>query len=323
MDRNDCNQYQPFQPTIKVIGLGGGGGNVIARIGRDAPAAAEMIAANTDSQALAGTGSPHKILLGPDTTGGRGAGSKPEVGRRCAEESAPLLGEGLLGADLVVIAAGLGGGTGSGAAPVVAQLAKAQGALTVAVVTLPFAFEGKRRAGVAAESLEQLTRQADLVLVVPNDKLAELSTRDTPLLKAFALADDVLRDVIVGITDLVSGVGLVNVDFADLRTIMENKGRGVIGIGNGTGEQRMLRAVRAATQNPLMGDGDIAGSKGLLVHITGNEQMGILEVNEAMEEIRRQAGTESNIIFGATTRRDAEDDVDILVVATGIEAAGR
>ncbi len=322
MDRTGSSENQPFQPNIKVIGLGGGGGNVIARMGRDGATSVEMIAANTDSQALAGTGAAGRILLGPNTTGGRGAGSKPELGRACAEESEPALADALRGADLVFIAAGLGGGTGSGASPLVARLAKKQGALTVAVVTLPFSFEGKRRADVAAGALEDLTRQADIVLVVPNDKLADLSPRDMTLLNAFAMADDVLRDVIRGITSLVAGVGLVNVDFADLRTIMENRGRGVIGFGSGDGENRLHRAVRAAIRNPLMGVTKLGGCKGLLVHITGDENLGILEVNEAMEGIRRETGEDCNIIFGATTRSASGDAVDILVIATGIEVDG-
>jgi cell division protein FtsZ len=319
MERNGSSESQPFRPTIKVIGLGGGGGNVIARMGRDASGAVEMIAANTDNQALRATGAPVKVLLGANTTAGRGAGSKPEVGRACAEESEPILREKLRGTDLLFIAAGLGGGTGSGASPVVARLAREQGALAVAVVTLPFAFEGKRRARVAGASLQALARHADIVLVIPNDKLVDLSPRDMTLLKAFAMADDVLRDVIRGISDLVTGVGLVNVDFADLRTVMENKGKGVIGMGSGKGEARMPQAVRGAIANPLMGAANIKGAKGLLVHITGDEHLSLLEINEAMAEVQRQAAPDSNVIFGATTKPGHGEAVTILVIATGIE----
>jgi len=322
MGQEGSSSSQVFVPTIKAIGVGGGGGNVVAHMTREGVTGVELIAANTDSQALQATGAPARILLGQATTGGRGAGSHAEVGRACADESRQAIGRALQGADMVFIAAGLGGGTGSGASPVVAELAKHAGALAVAVITLPFSFEGRRRAATAEASLEALLHSADIVLVLPNDRLVDVTPKDMTLLRAFALVDNVLTDVIRGISSLATEAGLINVDFADVRTVMENRGRGVIGMGTASGEGRMLKALHGAIRNPLMGEVDIGGARGILVHFIGNEQMGLLEIDEAMQEINRQAGDGANLIFGASTRPRMGDSVSVLMIVTGIDGAG-
>ena len=322
MGQEGSSSNQVFVPTIKAIGVGGGGGNVVAHMTREGVTGVELIAANTDYQALRATGAPDCILLGQATTGGRGAGSRPEVGRACADESRQAIGKALQGADMVFIAAGLGGGTGSGAGPVVAELAKHAGALAVAVITLPFSFEGRRRAAAAEASLEALLHSADIVLVLPNDRLVDVTPKDMTLLRAFALVDNVLTDVIRGISSLATEAGLINVDFADVRTVMENRGRGMIGMGTASGAGRTLKALQGAIRNPLMGEVDIGGARGILVHFIGSEDMGLLEIEEAMQEINRQAGDRTNLIFGASTRPQMGDSVSVLMIVTGIDGAG-
>jgi cell division protein FtsZ len=307
-----------FVPTIKVIGVGGGGGNVIAHMIRQGIAGVTLISANTDIQALRNTRAEWAILLGHRTRKGRGAGADPVAGRHAAEESAEALRAAVADAAMVFITAGLGGGTGTGAAPQIARLARDAGALTVAAVTLPFSFEGKRRAGVARAGLKALAAEVDMVLVIPNDKLVEISTRAMTLLEAFALVDGVMVDVIQGITDLLTQVGLINVDFADVRTVLEYRGGGVIGKGTGSGEQRLLDAARGALNNPLMGNVSLRGAKGVLVHVMGNEQLGLGEVHEAMDFLAGEVGEETNLIFGATTHPRHGDTAGLMVIATGV-----
>lgn len=320
MNSPGTTQPKPYIPIIKVIGAGGAGGNVIAHMARSGVGGVELVACNTDRQALEATQAPIRILLGSDSNKGRGAGSNVKVGRRCAEDSKDELLATIGDAAMVFIAAGLGGGTGTGAAPVIAGLARELGVLTVAVVTLPFSFEGKRRGQTAQAGLAELMEQTDIALVIPNDKLVDLNKSAVSLLDAFAMVDNVLVDVIQGITDLVTQAGLINVDFSDIRTIMENKGGGVIGRGQASGADRMRKAAHNALHNPLMGDVDLAGAKGVLVHIMGNEEMGILEIEEAMKLVTEQAGEDANVIFGATTSEGMGDNVSVMLIATGFDS---
>ncbi|MBI3993643.1 MAG: cell division protein FtsZ [Candidatus Lambdaproteobacteria bacterium] len=313
-------ELKSYIPQIKVFGAGGAGGNVIAHMVRSQVGGVELVACNTDRQALMATGAPQMILLGEKTNRGRGSGANVKVGRACAIESQAELEQALGEAKMVFIAAGLGGGTGTGACPVIAELAKEHGALTVAVVTLPFSFEGKRRAASAQSGLAELMKHTDIALVIPNDKLVDLNTADVTLLKAFAMVDNVLVDVIQGITELITKVGLINVDFSDIRTIMENKGGGVIGRGIGRGTDRVMQAARRALHNPLMGDVDLRGAKGILVHIMGNEDLGILEIEQAMEMLTEETGDDVNLIFGATTNEGMGDTVSIMMIATGFKS---
>jgi cell division protein FtsZ len=320
MNSPGTTQPKPYIPIIKVIGAGGAGGNVIAHMARSGVGGVELVACNTDRQALEATHAPIRILLGSDTNKGRGAGSNVKVGRQCATDSKDELLATIGDAAMVFIAAGLGGGTGTGAAPVIAGFARELGVLTVAVVTLPFSFEGKRRGQTAQAGLAELMEQTDIALVIPNDKLVDLNKSAVSLLDAFAMVDNVLVDVIQGITDLVTQAGLINVDFSDIRTIMENKGGGVIGRGQASGADRMRKAAHNALHNPLMGDVDLAGAKGVLVHIMGNEEMGILEIEEAMELVTEQAGEDANVIFGATTSEGMGDNVSVMLIATGFDS---
>lgn len=313
-------RQRPFIPNIRVVGVGGAGGNVIAHMVRQGVNGVELIACNTDSQALDRTRAEHRILLGANERRGRGAGANPDVGRQSALESEEALRGALAETDLVFTAVGLGGGTGTGAAPVVARLARQQAALSVAVVTLPFTFEGKRRGQIARAGLEELAREVDMILVIPNDRLVEITSRNTSLLEAFSMVDQVMVDVISGITDLITNVGLINVDFADIRTVMENRGGGVIGKGEGSGEDRLQQAMEAALSNPLMGDVDLRGAKGVLVHVMGNEELGLMELNSAMEAIGERMSEDANLIFGATTHERMGNSVSLMLIATGVQS---
>jgi cell division protein FtsZ len=317
------SSLKSFHPEIKVIGVGGGGGNVIARMIASGIEGVHLIAANTDAQALRATKADHQLLLGRGITGGRGAGSHPEVGEQAAEESRDEVVRTLEGAAMVFIAAGMGGGTGTGAAPLIAKAAKQRvHALTVAVVTLPFTFEGKRRMKVAREGLAKLRAQSDVVLVIPNDRLLTLAPRSTAMVEAFKLADQVLVDVIQGVSDLVTHAGLINVDLADVRTIMEYKGGAVIGKGTGSGDDGLRKAAEQAVHHPLMGSVDLAGAKGVLAHVIGSPRMSLIEVQEAMDAINKMAGYEANVIFGATTREEMGDNVSIILIVTGLAGEG-
>ncbi|MDH4225878.1 MAG: cell division protein FtsZ [Deltaproteobacteria bacterium] len=312
---------KPFIPQIKVVGAGGGGGNVVSRLNRQGIQGVELIACNTDLQALKGTLVPRQVLLGPATTRGQGAGANPEVGRKSALESERELTEVLQGAQLVFLAVGLGGGTGTGSAPVVASAARQLGALTVGMVTLPFSFEGRRRMASALAGLEELRPKVDVLLVIPNDRLLALAPKNLSMVKAFEMADKVLGDAICGLSDLITLVGLINVDFSDVRTILENKGGAVMGRGSASGPDRLVRAAQAAIQNPLMGNADIRGAKGILAHVMGNEELSLLEVNEVMDSISREAGENVNLIFGATTHPSMGDEVSLMMIVTGLEAS--
>ena len=320
MDPTAPSPLKTFLPEIKVVGAGGGGGNVIARMIRSGIEGVQLIACNTDSQALRATRADHQLLLGRKITGGRGAGSHAELGRKAALESEEALAELLDGAEMVFLAAGLGGGTGTGASPVISRIARERAnALTVAVVTLPFKFEGKRRMSVAKDGLAALRAEADIVLVIPNDRLLTVSSRTVSMVEAFQLADSVLVDVIQGISDLITHAGLINVDLSDVRTVMEYRGGAVIGKGVASGEDRLISAADKAIHNPLMGSVDLSGAKGILVHVMGGPDLALMEVHEAMEAIANLAGRDANVIFGATTRADLGGDVSVVLIVTGLE----
>jgi len=278
----------------------------------------EMVICNTDLKALQRNKADHKIELGKDMTRGLGAGARPEVGTNAAEETASEIEQALAGAHMVFIAAGMGGGTGTGAAPVVARIAKARQILTVGVVTLPFSFEGKRRMQVALEGVEELRQHTDTLLVIPNDKLQDASTQTTSLLEAFHMVDSVLINAIQGITDLLNGVGDINVDFADVQTIMENMGRAVIGRGTASGQDRLERAVHNAMHSSLMGNQDIRGARGILVHVVGPRDTSALEINDAMTKIAELADEDVNLIWGASFSEDVSDQITVTVIATGL-----
>ncbi|MBF0236131.1 MAG: cell division protein FtsZ [SAR324 cluster bacterium] len=307
-----------FVPKIKVIGAGGGGGNVVTKMVNVGVKNVEFITCNTDMKALNRTTAELKIELGKNLTRGLGAGAKPEIGEAAARETLQELEAHLEGANMVFIAAGMGGGTGTGSAPVIAELSKKKNILTVGVVTTPFSFEGKKRMRVALQGIEKLKGCTDTLLVIPNDKLLDASNQTTSLLDAFHLADEVLMNAIQGITDLINHVGTINVDFADVKTIMENMGRAVIGKGTAAGDDRMRRAAWHAINSPLMEDTDIRGAKGILVHVMGSNDMGLLEINEAIGSIQEMADDDVNIIFGATTLDDMRDHVTVTVIATGL-----
>ncbi|MBF0277643.1 MAG: cell division protein FtsZ [SAR324 cluster bacterium] len=307
-----------FTPKIVVLGTGGGGCNVISKMVQLNVQFVDFVACNTDLKALAATRAPHKIELGRNLTRGLGAGADPEVGEKAAEESNYEIEKNIEDAHMLFIAAGMGGGTGTGTAPVVAKLAKERGILTVGVVTTPFLFEGKKRMRIAMEGITRLREYTDTLLVIPNDKLLDATTQTTSLMDAFHLVDEVLINAIQGITDLINNVGEINVDFADVKTIMEGMGKAVIGKGVSSGDERMVKAAHNAIESPLMQNTDIRGAKGILVHVVGNENMGLLEINEAVGTIEDLADEDVNLIFGATTLESMKDDVAVTIIATGI-----
>ena len=309
---------EAFIPSIKVFGAGGAGGNVVTKMVDVGIRQVEMVICNTDLKALQRNKADHKIELGKDMTRGLGAGARPEVGTNAAEETASEIEQALAGAHMVFIAAGMGGGTGTGAAPVVARIAKARQILTVGVVTLPFSFEGKRRMQVALEGVEELRQHTDTLLVIPNDKLQDASTQTTSLLEAFHMVDSVLINAIQGITDLLNGVGDINVDFADVQTIMENMGRAVIGRGTASGQDRLERAVHNAMHSSLMGNQDIRGARGILVHVVGPRDTSALEINDVMTKIAELADEDVNLIWGASFSEDVSDQITVTVIATGL-----
>ena len=309
---------EAFIPSIKVFGAGGAGGNVVTKMVDVGIRQVEMVICNTDLKALQRNKADHKIELGKDMTRGLGAGARPEVGTNAAEETASEIEQALAGAHMVFIAAGMGGGTGTGAAPVVARIAKARQILTVGVVTLPFSFEGKRRMQVALEGVEELRQHTDTLLVIPNDKLQDASTQATSLLEAFHMVDSVLINAIQGITDLLNGAGDINVDFADVQTIMENMGRAVIGRGTASGQDRLERAVHNAMHSSLMGNQDIRGARGILVHVVGPRDTSALEINDAMTKIAELADEDVNLIWGASFSEDVSDQITVTVIATGL-----
>jgi cell division protein FtsZ len=307
---------------IKVIGVGGGGGNAVNRMVREGFDGVQFIVANTDIQALRMNAAPIKIQLGEKLTKGLGAGADPEVGRHAALEDTDTLVQALSGADLVFVTTGLGGGTGTGGAPVIANLAGELGALTIAVVTRPFNFEGRKRAKQAEAGLEELRDKVDSVITIPNQRLLTGIDRSTSLLDAFAAADDVLRQAIQGISDLILVPGLINLDFADLKTIVTGMGVAVMGTGIGEGATRAVDAARRAISSPLLEDASIDGARGVIINITGGPDLSLVEVDEASSIIHQAAHEEANIIFGAVVDPRLEGRVKITVIATGFDRAG-
>lgn len=303
---------------IRVIGVGGGGSNAVNRMIQADMMGIEFIAINTDAQALLLTDAPHHIRIGDKLTRGLGAGGNPSVGMKAAEENAEEIYEALKGSDMVFITAGMGGGTGTGASPVVAQIAREVGALTVGVVTKPFIFEGRKRMLAAEEGINNLKQHVDTLITVPNDRLLQVADKRTPLSEAFRLADDVLRQGIQGISDLITVPGLINLDFADVKTIMSAAGSALMAIGEANGETRATDAAQIAIASPLL-DIDISGARGVLFNITGGTDMTLFEVNEAADIISRAAHPEANIIFGAVQDPNFDGHVKITVIATGFD----
>ncbi len=302
--------------NIKVIGVGGGGSNAVNRMIDSGLQGVDFLVANTETQALDNSKAELKIQLGEKLTKGLGAGANPQVGEEAAQESREEITKALQGSDMVFVTAGMGGGTGTGAAPIVAECARELGALTVGVVTKPFTFEGKRRKNQADKGIEMLTSKVDTIIVIPNDKLLQVVDKKTPLNEAFRTADDVLRQGIKGISDLITVPGLINLDFADVKTIMTNQGEALMGIGIGEGENRAVDAAKMAINSPLL-ETSIEGAKGILLNITGSSDLSLFEINEAAEIISEAADPEANIIFGSVIDENLGDRVQITVVATG------
>ena len=304
--------------TIKVIGVGGGGTNAVNRMVDSGIRGVEFVAVNTDRQALLLSKAASKIQIGEKITRGLGAGANPDIGAQAAEESKNEITEALRGADMVFVTAGMGGGTGTGAAPIVAQVAKEMGILTIAVVTKPFTFEGKKRLSQAERGIESLKGKVDTLVVIPNDKLLQIIDRKTSIIEAFQMADDILRQGVQGISDLIAIPGLVNLDFADVKTIMLNTGMAHMGIGLASGENRAEDAAKQAIQSPLL-ETSIEGARGVIINITGGDDLGLHEVNTAAELVQRSVDPEANIIFGTVTDPTMKDEIKITVIATGFE----
>jgi cell division protein FtsZ len=303
---------------VRVVGVGGGGSNAVNRMIRAEMMGVEFIALNTDAQALLQSDAPHKLRIGDKLTRGLGAGGDSSIGERAAEEDSEKIAQALEGSDMVFITSGLGGGTGSGAAPIVAEIAKEQGALTIAVVTKPFSFEGAKRKLTAEKAAESLKAKVDTLITIPNDRLRDVVQKNTSILDAFRVVDDVLRQGVQGISDIITVPGLINLDFADVRAIMKDAGSALMGIGRGSGEGRALEAARQAIASPLL-EVDIAGAQGILFNISGSSNMSLFEVTEAAEEIRAAADPEANIIFGTSFNERLGEEVTITVIATGFD----
>jgi cell division protein FtsZ len=303
---------------IKVVGVGGGGGNAVNRMVIEGLGGVEFIAVNTDNQALMLSKAKTRVRIGDKLTRGLGAGGNPEIGRKAAEESADELYEVLRGADMIFIASGMGGGTGTGAAPIVAQIAKELGALTIGVVTRPFTFEGARRQQSAEAGIEALKGQVDTLIVIPNDRLLQIASKNSTLQQAFSLADDVLRQGIQGISELITVPALINLDFADVRTIMSEGGAALMAVGRATGDERAVKAAEAAISSALL-DVTIDGARGILFNITGGSDLSLFEVNSAAAVIKESAHPEVNLIFGAQIDEAMGDEVRVTVIATGFE----
>lgn len=303
---------------IKVIGVGGSGGSAVNRMISAKLRGVDFLVANTDIQALHHSQAPTKLQIGKSITKGLGAGMDPDIGKKAAEENQNEIRDSLAGADMVFITCGLGGGTGTGAAPVVADLAKDIGALTIAVVTKPFAFEGAQRKMISDKGWEELAKRVDAVITIPNDKILQIIDKKTSLLEAFEMADEVLQQGVRGISELITVPGLVNVDFADVKAIMSNTGSALMGIGHGTGENRAVEAAKAAISSPLL-DISIEGAKGVLFTITGGSDLGMLEINEAAKIITSSTDPEAKVIFGAVIDESLGEDVRVTVIATGFQ----
>jgi cell division protein FtsZ len=309
--------YRESGAVIKVIGIGGGGCNAVNTMIRAELNGVEFIAANTDLQALKRSEAPMKLQVGTNLTKGLGTGADPEIGRNAALEDVGRIRDVLAGSDMVFIAAGLGGGTGTGGAPVIAEVAKEIGALTVAVVTKPFLFEGKRRMRVAEEGLQQLKGMVDTVIAIPNQRLLSIANKTTPLLESFKKADEVLLHASKSISDLITVSGLINLDFADVKTVMSEMGMAFMGVGFSTGEGRAIEAAQRAISSPLLEDISIEGARGLLINVTGGPQLALYEVNEALSLIQKEVHEDANIIFGAVINEQMGEDICITVIATG------
>lgn len=304
--------------SIKVIGVGGGGNNAVNRMINSGLKGIEFIAINTDKQALLMSQAPLKIQIGEKLTKGLGAGANPEVGQKAAEESREQIIDAIKGADMVFVTAGMGGGTGTGAAPVVAQVAKELGILTVGVITKPFTFEGRKRMLHAEKGIEELKSKVDTLVTIPNERLLQVVEKKSSIIDAFRIADDVLKQGVQGISDLITIPGLVNLDFADVKTIMLNTGLAHMGVGRGTGDNRATEAAKQAIQSPLL-ETSINGATGVLLNITGGPNLGLFEVNEAAELVSQAADPDANIIFGAVIDEKLKDEIRITVIATGFD----
>lgn len=311
---NDDNQYA----RIKVIGVGGGGNNAVNRMISAGLNGVEFIGINTDAQALQMSRAAEKIQIGIKLTKGLGAGANPEIGHSAAEESRDEIAKALLGSDMVFVGAGMGGGTGTGAAPVVAEIAREVGALTVGVVTRPFSFEGRKRAMQAERGILELRDKVDTLITIPNDRLLQVVDKHTTVQEAFRIADDVLLQGVQGISNLITIPGLINLDFADVKTIMADTGSALMGIGQASGENRAAEAARKAISSPLL-ETSIEGAKGVLLNITGGSNLTLMEVNEASEIVGEAADQEANIIFGAVIDESLKDDIRVTVIATGFD----
>ena len=303
---------------IKVIGIGGGGSNAVNRMIDAGLKGVSFIAVNTDKQALAGSKAETKIQIGEKLTKGLGAGANPEIGQKAAEENIDDLAKFVAGSDMVFITAGMGGGTGTGAAPVIAKVAKDAGILTVGVVTKPFTFEGKKRREHAELGIKFLKKYVDSLVVVPNDRLLQIAEKDTTMLEAFLMADEVLKQGVQGISDLIAEAGLINLDFADVKTVMSDRGLAHMGVGRGKGENRVQQAVKHAIESPLL-ETSINGAKAILLNIMGGYDLGMLEVNEAADQIEKAADQDAIVIFGASIKEELQDEIVITVIATGFE----
>lgn len=303
---------------IRVIGVGGGGCNAVNRMIEDGLKGVNFMSVNTDKQALNSSKAETKIQIGEKLTKGLGAGANPEIGQKAAEENFEEITKFIMGADMVFITAGMGGGTGTGAAPVIAKAAKDLGILTVGVVTKPFTFEGKKRREHADMGIKYLKKYVDSLVIVPNDKLLQISEKRTTMMEAFAKADDVLKQGVQGISDLIAEAGLINLDFADVKTVMSDRGVAHMGVGRGRGEDRVNDAVRTAIESPLL-ETSINGAKAILLNVMGGYDLGMLEINEIADQIEQAADEDAIVIFGSTVREDLQDEIVITVIATGFE----
>ncbi|MFW5787105.1 MAG: cell division protein FtsZ [Bacillota bacterium] len=304
--------------NIKVVGVGGGGNNAVNRMIDEGLDGVEFVAINTDAQALLSSNAGMTIRIGENITSGLGAGADPEIGRQSAEESREEIAETLKGSDMVFITAGMGGGTGTGASPIVAETAKEVGALTVGVVTKPFTVEGRKRMEKAEKGIEELKTKVDTLIIIPNDRLLEVAEEQTSLMEAFKIADDVLRQGVQGISDLITITGIINLDFADVKTIMTDAGSALMGIGKANGEERATEAARQAIASPLL-EASIDGAKGVLLNITGGADLGIHEANEAARVIQEVADPDANIILGAVIDEQFDEEAQVTVIATGFD----
>ena len=322
---NSILQFESEENTaavIKVVGVGGAGCNAVNRMIDSELGGVEFIAINTDKQALAKSKAQTKLQIGEKLTKGLGAGANPEIGQKAAEENIEDIRKFLAGADMIFVTAGMGGGTGTGAAPIIAKVGRDLGALTVGVVTKPFTFEGKKRKAHADLGVQFLEGYVDSLVIVPNDRLLDIADKNTAMVDAFNMADDVLRQGVQGISDLISDAALINLDFAVVKTVMGNRGVAHMGIGRGTGDDRVATAIESAIKSPLL-ETDVKGAKAVLLNITGGYDLGMLEANEAAEQIAKAADPDAIIIFGATVREDIQDEIIITVIATGFNEDGK